>query len=243
MNLDTLIVETLNQFARTVPTFDVLIVKVTRTYLFKGGVMMLFIWWGWFRKSANPDKDRASLMAVLMAALTSLVAARTLAWLLPNRLRPVHDAAVDMILPIGQAPGALTGWSSFPSDHAALFGCLASGLFLISRKAGIFATAYAVVVIMLPRIYMGLHYPSDLLVGYALGALCVWSASRELAMNRVVAPVYDWCMDRPGFWYPLFFLLSVQIVTLFDEIRQFASLLYLIGLRFYYNYDGIMQMN
>jgi undecaprenyl-diphosphatase len=212
MNLDTLIVETLNQFARTVPTFDVLIVKVTRTYLFKGGVMMLFIWWGWFRKSANPDKDRASVMAVLMAALTSLVAARTLAWLLPNRLRPVHDAAVDMILPIGQAPGALTGWSSFPSDHAALFGCLASGLFLISRKAGIFATAYAVVVIMLPRIYMGLHYPSDLLVGYALGALCVWSASRELVMNRVVAPVYDWCMDRPGFWYPLFFLLSVQIV-------------------------------
>ncbi len=228
MSVDIYLVEAINQFARTFPTFDVIVATVTHTYLFKGGVMMIFLWWGWFRESPSQDHDRQALLATLMACFASLVTARVLALSLPHRLRPMHDGAVDMVLPIGVPPGSLTGWSSFPSDHAALFGCIASGMFLVSRKAGVFATLYCITMIMLPRVYTGLHYVSDLLAGYTLGTAFVWLASRGVFFERVVRPVYVWFMNRPGLWYPLFFLVSLQIVTLFDELRILGALALMI---------------
>ena len=47
-----------------------------------------------------------------------------------------------------------TNWfvndSSIPSDHAALFYALATTIFLVSRRAGVFMFIYATVVIMTP---------------------------------------------------------------------------------------------
>lgn len=243
MNLDIQLVEALNQFARSAPSIDVMIVFVTGSYLFKGGVMMTFLWWGWFRKSPQQERQQQLLMSVLFAALATLIAARLLAWALPYRARPMHDMAVDMVLPIGMPPAMLTGWSSFPSDHAALFGCLAGGMFLVSTRAGWLATAYCIVFIMLPRVYSGLHYPSDLLAGYLLGSVLVWSASREAVMQAIVRPVYHWFADRPGLWYPLFFLLSYQIVTLFDEARGAATLLNMIIERLLQGDNTIISMD
>jgi len=164
------------------------------------------------------------VMSILLAALLTLVAARLLAWSLPYRARPMHDMSVDMVLPIGMPPATLTGWSSFPSDHAALFGCLASGMFLISRRAGWLATAYCIGVIMLPRVYSGLHYPTDLLGGYALGIAFIWLLSRRAAVTRLIKPAHSWVLRHPGLWYPLFFLLSYQFATLFDELRNLGQL-------------------
>ncbi|MCB1855583.1 MAG: phosphatase PAP2 family protein [Pseudomonadales bacterium] len=228
MYTDTQLVEALNQFARSAPSIDVLIVFITHSYLFKGGVMMTFLWWGWFRPDPEQERHRQLLMSVLLAALAAMTAARVLAWALPHRLRPMHDVAVDMVLPIGMPPAALTGWSSFPSDHAALFGCLACGMFLVSTRAGLLATGYCVVVIMLPRVYTGFHYPSDLLAGFLLGALSTWLVSREVVLQRIIQPAYAWFVQRPGLWYPLFFLLSYQIVTLFDDVRNLGALCYMI---------------
>lgn len=243
MSLDIQLVESLNQFARSVPPIDVLVVFITHSYLFKGGVMMTFLWWGWFRDHPDQERQRQLLMSVLFAALASLVAARALAWALPFRTRPINDPAVDMVLPIGMPPAALSGWSSFPSDHAALFGCLASGMFLVSKRAGAAATAYCIAVIMLPRVYCGFHYPSDLVAGYLLGALLTWIISREAAMQRIVRPVYGWFESRPGLWYPLLFLLSYLIVTLFDDVRNFGTLCYMILERLLAGNHAIINAN
>jgi len=210
-----------------VPVLDVVIVFITRSYLFKGGVMMTFLWWGWFRPGPDQERKRLALMSVLFAALVTLLAARLLALTLPHRVRPMQDAAVDMVLPIGMAP-MLQGWSSFPSDHAALFGCLASGMFLVSRRAGWLASAYCFFIILLPRVYTGLHFPSDILVGYGLGTFMTWSVSRRRPMERCIRPAFAWFMARPQVWYPLFFLVSYEIATLFDDVRNLGTLVYRI---------------
>jgi hypothetical protein len=59
----------------------------------------------------------------------------------------------------------LSGWSSFPSDHACLFFALATGLCLISPVIGGLALLHASLIVSLPRIYLGLHYPTDVLAG------------------------------------------------------------------------------
>ena len=75
---------------------------------------------------------------------------------LPNVLTLVHHSA---------DPG-------FPSDHAVMAGAVAAGLYFVSRLLGWIAAA-AAIVIAFARVYIGVHYPQDVLAGLALGAVVV----------------------------------------------------------------------
>ena len=57
---------------------------------------------------------------------------------------------------------------SFPSDHATAAGAVAIGLLLTNRRVGIF-TIVAALVMAIDRVYVGAHYPSDVLAGLLLG--------------------------------------------------------------------------
>ncbi len=59
---------------------------------------------------------------------------------------------------------------AFPSDHATVAGAVAVGLLFTNRRWGIVASALAILMAF-TRIYVGAHYPGDVLGGLALGAL------------------------------------------------------------------------
>lgn len=74
-------------------------------------------------------------------------------------------------------------WHSFPSAHAALSGALFFylaflALILIGGRTLRIATAsacvLAVVAVAFSRVYLGVHYLSDVVAGVLLGALCAW---------------------------------------------------------------------
>ncbi len=54
---------------------------------------------------------------------------------------------------------------SFPSDTVALIATMATGLFLWNRFIGIGAFLFVLIAGVLPRLYFGLHYPSDMALG------------------------------------------------------------------------------
>ena len=58
---------------------------------------------------------------------------------------------------------------SFPSDHATMAGAAAAGLFMISRSLGLLAAA-AALLMAFARVYIGAHYPWDVLGGLLFGA-------------------------------------------------------------------------
>ena len=62
---------------------------------------------------------------------------------------------------------------SFPSDHATVVGAVAVGLFFVDRWLGLAATTLAILMAF-TRVYVGAHYPGDVLAGLALGGAVAW---------------------------------------------------------------------
>ena len=84
---------------------------------------------------------------------------------------------------------------SFPSDHAVMAGAAAAGLWLASRVLGVIAAA-AAVVMAFSRVYIGAHYPWDVVAGLAFGvlvALLGW-----VLLQRPLVAATGWLRQQPG---------------------------------------------
>jgi undecaprenyl-diphosphatase len=189
--------------------------------LFKGGLIMALYWWIWFARGeeAYVRKRRETVMAIFAGAFLALVLAMFFAVILHFQLRPIHDPAFLYKLPHGVHKGLET-WSAFPSDHASLFTALAAGLWFISRRLALLTMLYVIVVIFLPRIYLGLHYPEDLAGGMVLAVVCVALTNIPVIKRTFAQPILALSERYPGLFYSLFFLLSFQIATLFHSFRE-----------------------
>jgi membrane-associated phospholipid phosphatase len=221
-SLDQAIISFCNQFAQRWPIFDQIVVFLSNSDLVKGGVLLAALWLAWFRSAANVRLNRAYLLSSLFGSVVSLTIARVLAHVLPLRVRPILDPTLHFRAPAGVPDQAnWTIWSSFPSDHGALFFALLTGVWLAYPRAGLILLFYVVTVIVFPRIYIGIHYPSDLVAGAALGImfvlLCSWGKIRQLWTGYILDGVERW----PGPAYALLFLATFQIATLFWDLRTF----------------------
>ena len=155
------------------------VLLVASTSLLKNGVLVALLWWSWERAGAAGSGPSAA--RTVSGALVAVAAARALQDFLPARLRPLYDpaiAAAGFVPPMGLPPGILHAWSSFPSDHAVLAFALATAVFLAHRSVGMFAYAWAALVICLPRMYLGIHYPSDIVGGALIGIAIMVAAAR-----------------------------------------------------------------
>ncbi|MBI2047602.1 MAG: phosphatase PAP2 family protein [Candidatus Liptonbacteria bacterium] len=78
--------------------------------------------------------------------------------------------------------------SSFPSGHAAFYFALATALFFYNRRAGIWYFILSLL-IGVARIFVGVHWPLDVLAGAVLGVLCGlfvhWLLSRYYSQNSI----------------------------------------------------------
>jgi undecaprenyl-diphosphatase len=76
---------------------------------------------------------------------------------------------------------------SFPSDHAAMAGAAAAGVWLIDRRLGLIATS-AAPVMAFACVYRGAHYPEDVVADLVLGMTITLAgyALRDPAFARAI---------------------------------------------------------
>jgi undecaprenyl-diphosphatase len=101
-------------------------------------------------------------------------------------------------IPYGIKTATWEGWNSFPSDHTVLFFALATGIFFASRRAGVFMFIYVSAFIFLPRLYLGIHYPTDVLSGALVGISAGWVANRPAMAGFLSDWAFRWLDARPG---------------------------------------------
>lgn len=224
--LDQAVLGTINLLSRQSWAFDRAVQFLSGEHLLKGAVLSAALWWAWFRPEREPRREpghsRRRVVATVLGVMAALLIGKLIQLALPFRARPMHTPELGLLLPYGAPPTLMSGWTSFPSDHAIIFIGLCAGLFFISRRAGWLCLAYVLTVVLLPRLYLLLHYPTDLLAGAAIGATSVIAANHWLPHAKPV----DWAMaqvqQRPEIAYPVMFVLSYQIAVLFDNVRAIA---------------------
>lgn len=217
---DSAIFNFFNAFAHRSWAFDTFVSLLAENYLLKGGVIVALLWWTWFRQVPPKDQDRRYLLTGMVAALCSVVAARSLAHLLPFRARPMVNPLVNFVHPYSWKGEGLIDWSSFPSDHAAVFFALAVCIFFVWRAAGIVAIGHAFFFICLPRIYLGYHFPTDIVGGAAIGIAMAGLARVSRFRQAVGQWAAPWIAASPGSFYAALFLVSFQIATIFQPLRD-----------------------
>jgi undecaprenyl-diphosphatase len=219
-SLDLSIVSFLNQFAHRSVRFDKFVVLLNITSLLKGGVIVGIIWWIWFG-TEDIRRKREALLATVIASCPAVIIAKIFN-ALTYRARPFNEPRLHFQLPYGIEATTWASYSSFPSEHAVLFFALAMGIFYAKRKAGWFAFTYVATIICLPRVYLGEHYPTDILVGALLGCLPVWVANRPGTRQPLTGWVLRWMEARPWQFYPFCFIVSYLIVELFNPLIKMA---------------------
>ncbi len=221
-SFDASILLWLNRYANRSPSVDAAILYLNGSNIFKGAVLMAVVWWLWFAAGERRDRNREILVATIVACFVAIILGRTLASLLPFRVRPLFNTALLFTPPVG-AESPLRNWSAFPSDHAMLFSAMATGLMYISLPLGIVAHAYWMLVVGFPRLYIGLHHPTDLIVGAVLG-IALTSIANTDRIRRLIVPLpMAWLRAHASSFYACFFMLSVQIGTMFTDLRAFLN--------------------
>ncbi|MFJ4683661.1 phosphatase PAP2 family protein [Streptomyces sp. NPDC088789] len=124
----------------------------------------LWCWWSVRRRSASAEEAVSGVSALLWAPLAAGVAVLVNVPIrgFVERPRPFNDHEGLEVLVTGKTD------YSFVSDHATIAMALAVGLFVAHRKFGLIAIGVALVEGVL-RVYMGVHYPTDVVGGLALG--------------------------------------------------------------------------
>lgn len=140
------------------------------------------------RGAAHAAWRRASVAAVLSAGL-GLAVGKVISELV-DRARPFVADPHGVHLFSGHAadPG-------FPSDHATAAFAIAMAIFLRKRAWGVVALVLAAV-LSVGRVALGVHYPSDVLAGAALGsaaALALWAPPLRARIDQLA----DWA---GGYW-------------------------------------------
>lgn len=140
------------------------------------------------RGAAHAGWRRASVAAVLSAGL-GLAVGKVISELV-DRARPfVADPhGVHLFASHAADPG-------FPSDHATAAFAIATAILLRKRGWGI-AALVAATTLSIGRVALGVHYPSDVIAGAALGAaaaLLLWMPPLRDRIDRLA----DWV---GGYW-------------------------------------------
>lgn len=223
--MDNYLAQTLNDIVGQSISFDLLLDFIQESYLVKGlfAVSILVMI---YTSSKGDDLERQSnVYTTLILVFVSLFLARIMQMTLPFSPRPLHTEGFGLTLANGLNENVLKNDSSFPSDHAIMFMTIASSVLLYCKRAGIVLLAHALLIISLPRLILGFHWPSDIAAGIVIGVVVAVLLHRRISNWLVRSRLSNFQANHPSIFYGLFFAILVETATMYRGSRQILSAL------------------
>lgn len=171
----------------------------------------------WFQPGKDQLQRREMLIAIILAVALALVANRTLSMALPFRTRPMY--AVGANTPTFEWYADLENWSSFPSDNATYLFAIAAGLWWIAPGWGLFFGAFGACAAS-ARVFLGIHYPSDAVVGALIGIAIGLLVVRKPLVEKIGLHLLAWEAWQPGYFYGALFLVTAELGSGFPNTRR-----------------------
>lgn len=132
-------------------------------------LLMVAAWWR-ARAAADPARTATALAAPLVVVAAYLADTGIKSVFREQRpCQTLHTLTLEACPPPGD-------WS-FPSNHAAIAAAAATALWLTDRQLAAIAVP-AALLMALSRVWVGAHYPHDVVLGLAVGAVIAWPLTR-----------------------------------------------------------------
>ncbi|WP_093803389.1 phosphatase PAP2 family protein [Streptomyces sp. Wb2n-11] len=161
-------------FARTTPSWVRHLAEVwTEAGILLFGLLFAVAWW----RARNGDARAVAPAVLAPLATAAAYGASELLKTVADEERPcraVANAAASLV------PCPPSGDWSFPSNHATIAGAAAVGLAVAWRRLASLAASTALLMAF-SRVFVGVHYPHDVVAGLLLGAVVAAVALRTLA--------------------------------------------------------------
>ncbi|MCX4982339.1 phosphatase PAP2 family protein [Streptomyces sp. NBC_00572] len=178
-NPDVSLLYDINELAKAAPPWFDRVMEFVGEYglMLAMALVCLWCWWSIRRRGTLADSVSAAaglVWAPLAAGIALLVNIPIRGFV--ERPRPFKDHQGLEVLIDGKTD------FSFVSDHATLAMALGVGVFVAHRRLGLAAIGLALAE-GFARVYMGVHYPTDVIGGFALGtAVALLLAPLALAL-------------------------------------------------------------
>jgi undecaprenyl-diphosphatase len=233
--MDPPILTFMTGFAGKSPLFDHPLNALSRLDIFKGIGLMCLFWYTWAQAPQNElpyvrEQRQKHLVLVLIGTVLIGALSRGLLLALPVHQRRPLLSGLGLNFPLGDVPtDGFNSWNSFPSDHSMFFFALGAGLWSVNRNAGLIALVWTIMVIDFPRMYLGIHYPSDVLFG-ALFGIAGMRIFLALPLERSMRSLFAWGHAHPGIFLAALFFITDEVGHLLAEWRELAhSSIHILG--------------
>jgi len=213
-----------NQFAGHSIFLDKLMYYILDTALLNGGVFLAAYCWLWFETDENGvHSQRRNVVVGQMAILGVAGIVVLLKVFLPFRHNPLNSPDLGLRLAFGVDPASLATSNSFPSGHAALFFALSVPLWRRSRWLGAASAVWIFLSICLPLLFLGDHWPSDIVAGATIGIASMLLLCRLIGATRLPGRLLRFSKTHPSAFYAMAWMLALETALRFADAEKFAS--------------------
>jgi len=213
-----------NQFAGRSIVLDRIVYDILDTALLNGGVFLAAYCWLWFETDENGVySQRRNVVVGQMAVLGVAGIVCLLKLLLPFRHNPLNSPDLGLRLAFGVDPALLATSNSFPSGHAALFFALSVPLWIRSCWLGAASAVWILLVVCLPLLFLGDHWPSDMIAGAVIGIASMLLLYRLVGATRLPDRALHFSKTHPPAFYAIAWMVAFETAVRFEHVETFFS--------------------
>jgi undecaprenyl-diphosphatase len=174
----------------------------------------------WSKQDHRTPERRVQLLRIVAALVFAVVVAALLDlrvhWAAPARTAGFRNLFPPYLWGYGTS-------NSFPSHSTLAYLIISIGLLRLNKVAGLLLIPYTFLFISLPRVYVGGHYPVDVVASILLSLLAL-SIIDLLLSNHRVTRAFEWASAQGQTSEVMFFLWLYEVAEGFRGAEDVAHL-------------------